>query len=212
MFKYFQKSSKSLFHGSASFHIQQFKIKSLKSWKGRGNKVPSGLVTTTIFPKGRNVPSHLLSFSAWIKGKILLPKGTGIKENLFSNIIQIKTCVFLRVETMAELTAAAHQSWMDLQNDPIRLEKYMEMNRDWSMRNKFDLENKFDSLGRPLAHIEREAKKKQKEKQEENRNIEKTVEIGMKRGDLAKKKFYIAYFNTLCQTQEGFHIPCEAGM
>merc|ERR1719186_2025650 len=39
---------------------------------------------------------------------------------------------------MAELTAAAHQSWMDLQNDPIRLEKYMEMNRDWSMRNKFD--------------------------------------------------------------------------
>ena len=74
-----------------------------------------------------------------------------------------------------------------------------------------DLENKYDSLGRPLADIEREIAR-HRMKINMNKEVEETVFKAIQAKTLKKTLFYVGYFNYLCKTDQGFFIPCEGAV
>ena len=117
-----------------------------------------------------------------------------------------------QISNMEELSRAAFPSWKEMQNDPEQMEKYIQLHKEWKKKEKFNLENKFDCFGRSLADIQKEAEKIRKANEEQDRNIKNTVEYGKRKGHLLTTSFFIGYFNTLCVTEEGFHIPCEAAV
>ena len=116
-----------------------------------------------------------------------------------------------KVDTKEELEAAAVSAWKELlKKEPIKLQKYMNKHDEWERKkNKTDTKHKYDQSGRSLEQINKEDLMKQQEKEEQENFIKRTVEILKEKGNLIKEKFYIGYFNTICETQEGCHYPCE---
>ena len=75
-----------------------------------------------------------------------------------------------------------------------------------------DLENKYDSLGRPLAYIVREIAQHRMKKINMEKEVEETVFKANEAKTLKKTLFYVGYFNYLCKTDQGFYIPCEGAV
>jgi len=114
-------------------------------------------------------------------------------------------------KTMEELVQATIPIWKQNKTDPGFLAPYIEQHRLWKMNRNRNLENVFDSLGRPLADIEREAQRVRKREDDMNTEVEQTV----KKGNLvtaAKTNFFVAHFNFLCRTERDFYIPCEGAV
>jgi len=116
-----------------------------------------------------------------------------------------------KVDTKEELEAAAVPAWKKLlKKEPKKVKKYIDKHDEWERKKKKDdLKHKYDQSGRSLEQITKEDLMKQQEKEEKENFIKTTVNILKEKGDLTKEKFYIAYFNTICETQDGCHYPCE---
>eukprot|EP00092_Neocalanus_flemingeri_P016616 GFUD01017977.1.p1 GENE.GFUD01017977.1~~GFUD01017977.1.p1 ORF type:complete len:495 (-),score=145.53 GFUD01017977.1:1213-2598(-) len=113
-------------------------------------------------------------------------------------------------KTMEELVQATIPIWKENKADPVFLAPYIEQHREWKMNRMGDLENKYDSLGRSLADIQREAQRVRKKEEDMNKEIEETV---IRAGNtVARTSFFVAHFNFLCRTQQDFYIPCEGAV
>jgi hypothetical protein len=82
----------------------------------------------------------------------------------------------------------------------------------WKMNRSKNLENVFDSLGRPLADIEREAQRVRKREDDMNTEVEQTVKKASNLVAVARTNFFVAHFNFLCKTERDFYIPCEGAV
>ena len=108
------------------------------------------------------------------------------------------------------LMAATEPLWQELRNGPPHLmEPYIRKHREWKNQEK-DLERKYDTMGRPLADIQREAAKQRKIVADMERDVENTVSgLG---NTVTRASFFVAHFNYLCRTSDDFFPPCEAAV
>jgi len=116
-----------------------------------------------------------------------------------------------KVDSKEELEAAAVPAWKELfEKEPKKVKKYIDKHNEWEQkRNKTDLKHKYDQSGRSLEQITKEDLMKQQEKEDKEEFIKTTVKLLQEKGDLTREKFYIAYVNTICETQDRCHYPCE---
>ena len=111
--------------------------------------------------------------------------------------------------SMKRLVEDCRPLWKLMKSNPCLMEPYIERARLWKQEQNKDLENVYDSMGRSLADIRREAQRV-KEKHEK---MQEEIEIAVKTsGNVVSKKFHVAYFNYLCQTRQDFFVPCEASV
>eukprot|EP00092_Neocalanus_flemingeri_P005857 GFUD01006304.1.p1 GENE.GFUD01006304.1~~GFUD01006304.1.p1 ORF type:complete len:481 (-),score=167.66 GFUD01006304.1:83-1525(-) len=116
-------------------------------------------------------------------------------------------------KTMEDLVHEAFPIWKSQQaENPEFMAPFIDMHRKWKMEKLGDLENKYDTLGRPLADIEREMARQRKKVADMEREVEETVMKGKQGRSLSKTLFYVGYFNYLCKTDQGFYIPCEGAV
>jgi len=115
--------------------------------------------------------------------------------------------------TMEDLVHAAFPVWKaEQEKNPEFMAPYVEMHRAWKKEQLGDLENKYDTLGRPLADIEREVARHRKKIVDMEREVEETVVKAVEENTVKKTLFYVGYFNFLCKTDQGFYIPCEGAV
>ena len=98
------------------------------------------------------------------------------------------------------LMAATEPLWQELRNGPPHLmEPYIRKHREWKNQEK-DLERKYDTMGRPLADIQREAAKQRKIVADMERDVENTVSgLG---NTVTRASFFVAHFNYLCRVEK----------
>ena len=115
--------------------------------------------------------------------------------------------------TMEDLVHAVFPIWKaEQEKNPEFMAPYVELHRAWKKEQLGDLENKYDSLGRPLADIEREIRRHRMKMANMEKEVEETVYKAKEKKVLKKTLFYVGYFNYLCKTDEGFYIPCEGAV
>jgi len=115
--------------------------------------------------------------------------------------------------TMEDLMHAVFPIWKaEQEKNPEFMAPYVELHRAWKKEQLGDLENKYDSLGRPLADIEREIRRHRMKMANMEKEVEETVYKAKEKKVLKKTLFYVGYFNYLCKTDEGFYIPCEGAV
>ena len=113
-------------------------------------------------------------------------------------------------KTMQDLVQATISTWTERKADPVFMAPYIEQHRTWKLNRSRNLENVYDSLGRPLADIQREAQRVRKREEDMNREVEESVK---KAGNsVTKTSFFVAHFNYLCRTDKDFYIPCEGAV
>jgi len=116
-------------------------------------------------------------------------------------------------DTIEDLVHAAFPVWKaEQENNPEFMAPYVEMHRVWKKEQLGDLEHKYDSLGRPLADIEREIARHRMKRIDMEKEVEDTVLKANEGKTLKKTLFYVGYFNYLCKTDQGFYIPCEGAV
>merc|ERR1719452_237431 len=96
---------------------------------------------------------------------------------------------------MEELVQANLPMWKEKKDDPVFLAPYIQQTREWKLNRRNNLENVYDSLGRPLAEIHRE--------------VEETVKSAH---SVVRTSFFVAHFNSLCKTEKEVYIPCEGAV
>jgi len=112
---------------------------------------------------------------------------------------------------LQELIDAIYPTWKEKsKSNPEFLAPYIELHRGWKDSRERNLDNKYDSLGRPLADIRREALRVRRKEEEMNRDIENVVKHASSK--VIHTNFYVAHFNYLCRTDKDFFIPCEAAI
>ena len=109
-----------------------------------------------------------------------------------------------------DLVEATIPIWKQNKSDPVFLAPFIEQHRLWKMNRSKNLENVFDSLGRPLADIQREAQRVRKKENDMNREVEETVKKAA--NQVTRSSFFVAHFNFLCRTEKDFFIPCEGAV
>jgi len=115
--------------------------------------------------------------------------------------------------TMEDLVHKAFPIWKAQQEEnPEFMAPFIEMHRTWKKEQLGDLEHKYDSLGRPLADIERELARHRMKLFNMEKEVEETVLKAKAGRCLNKTLFYVGYFNYLCKTDPGFYIPCEGAV
>ena len=109
------------------------------------------------------------------------------------------------------LMAATLPLWQELRDGPPHLmEPYIQQHKDWKNHKKTDLEKVYDTMGRSLADIQREAVRQRKIITDMEREVERTVkELGE---TVTQASFFVAHFNYLCRTDRDFFPPCEAAV
>jgi len=110
--------------------------------------------------------------------------------------------------SMEELVQNTLPLWHQNKENPGFMEPYIEMHRQWKLKEQNDLENKYDSHGRSLADIAREAERQRKMR----RDMEEDIRLTVSSPGVETKKFYFAHFNYLCRTDDDFFVPCEASV
>jgi len=100
--------------------------------------------------------------------------------------------------------------WKILKTNPNLLEPYILKARDWKESQRQGLEDIYDTHGRSLADIRREARKVKERMDKMMEDIEMTVASAGR--NVVRKSFFIAHFNYLCKTDWDFYIPCEAAV
>jgi len=113
-------------------------------------------------------------------------------------------------KSMDELVHATIPIWKARKSDPVFMAPYVEQHRLWKMNRTRDLENVFDSLGRPLADIQREAQRVRKREVDMNIEVQETVKKSA--NYVTRTSFFVAHFNYLCRTEKDFYIPCEGAV
>jgi len=113
-------------------------------------------------------------------------------------------------KSLDDLVQVTIPIWKERKSDPIFMAPYIEQHRIWKTSRSRDLENVFDSLGRPLADIQREALRVRKREEDMNKEVEDTVKKAATK--VTKTSFFIAHFNFLCRTEKDFYIPCEGAV
>jgi len=111
--------------------------------------------------------------------------------------------------SMKQLVDKCKPLWFAMKTNPLLMEPYYEKAREWKNQNR-DLENIFDSHGRSLADIKREATRVQSRMQQMMEEIETTVRSSGR--NVINNSFFIAHFNYLFKTERDFFIPCEASI
>jgi len=111
--------------------------------------------------------------------------------------------------TMEELVQANLPMWKEKKDDPVFLAPYIQQTREWKLNRRNNLENVYDSLGRPLAEIQREAQRVRKREEDMNREVEETVKSAH---SVVRTSFFVAHFNSLCKTEKDVYIPCEGAV
>ena len=82
--------------------------------------------------------------------------------------------------------------------------------RDWKESQRQGLEDIYDTHGRSLANIRREARRVKERMDKMMEEIEMTVASAGR--NIVGKSFFVAHFNYLCKTDWDFYIPCEAAV
>lgn len=101
--------------------------------------------------------------------------------------------------------------WQELRKGPPHLiEPYKQQHRDWKDQQRKDLEEVYDTMGRSLADVQREAVRQRKIILDMEMEIERTVR-GMGE-NVTRSSFFVAQFNYLCRTDRDFFPPCEAAV
>ena len=113
-------------------------------------------------------------------------------------------------KTMEQLVQATIPTWKQCKSDPVFIAPYIEHHRRWKMDRINNLENKYDSLGRPLAEIQREALRVRKREEDMISEVEETVRRAG--NSVVRTSFFVAHFNFLCRTDKDFYIPCEGAV
>ena len=119
-----------------------------------------------------------------------------------SALVNLSTSVINKLSILSLVTSNASKSF---QIPFLSLEKASE----WKKQNR-DLETIFDSHGRSLADIKREATSVQFRMQQMMEEIETTVRSSGR--NVIKNSFFIAHFNYLFKTERDFFIPCSASV
>ena len=103
-------------------------------------------------------------------------------------------------KTMQDLVQATISTWKERKTDPVFMAPYIEQHRIWKLNRSKNLENVYDSLGRPLADIQREPQRVRKREEDMNREVEETVKRAS--NNVTKTSFFVAHFNYLCRTHK----------
>jgi len=96
-----------------------------------------------------------------------------------------------------------------MKTNPLLMEPYIEKASEWKKQNR-NLETIFDSHGRSLADIKREATRVQFRMQQMMEEIESAVRSSGR--NVIKNCFFVAHFNYLFKTERDFFIPCSASV
>jgi len=115
--------------------------------------------------------------------------------------------------TMEDLVHMAFPAWKQLKEEDMEfMAPFIEMHRKWKQEQLGDLEHKYDSLGRPLADIERETARQRKKVVDMEEEVDNFIIKRKEDQSLSKTLFYVGFFNYLCKTDDGFYIPCEGAV
>ena len=114
--------------------------------------------------------------------------------------------------SMKQLADKVTPLWNILKKNPVLLEPYVQKAYGCKANEKGDLENVFDTTGRSLAEIKREACKIRDKMNDMSEEIRKTVEEAQVGGLVTSKRFFVAHFNYLCKTMQEDYPPCEAAI
>ena len=106
-----------------------------------------------------------------------------------------------------ELVQAALPLWAEVKKSPRLMEPYIEQHRQWRGRNG-ELENRYDTMGRSLGDINREAARQRSLATAMEVEVEETVK-GLGVGGVPTATFYVLHCNYLVKTERGFYPPCE---
>lgn len=111
--------------------------------------------------------------------------------------------------SMKQLVDKCKPLWYAMKTNPLLMEPYIEKASEWKKQNR-NLETIFDSHGRSLADIKREATRVQFRMQQMMEEIESAVRSSGR--NVIKNSFFIAHFNYLFKTERDFFIPCSASV
>jgi len=115
--------------------------------------------------------------------------------------------------SVEDLVHAVFPLWKSMKEiDPKFMEPYVELHRVWKREKVRDLKHKYDSLGRSLADVEKEIARHRKKIYDMELEVEETVLQSRESSCVGSSLYYVASFNYLCKTDEGFYIPCEASV
>ena len=142
--------------------------------------------------------------------------GGGKKKTPFSFFLQEKRQQWEKEgrwgggRPQAELVQAVLPLWAEVKKSPRLMEPYIEQHRQWRGHSG-DLENRYDTMGRSLGDISREAARQRSLATAMEVEIEETVE-GLGVGGAPAATFYVLHCNYLVRTDRGFYPPCEVGV
>ena len=110
---------------------------------------------------------------------------------------------------MKRLAEECQPLWAMLKTSQALMEPYIKKACEAKSRDRAgDLASVWDSSGRSLADIRREAKRVRERLENMTTDIRETV--ARAGHNVKNKRFFVIHFNYLCKTDKDFYIPCEA--
>ena len=144
------------------------------------------------------------------------PKGKKKKNPLndFYFFMQDMKKVFRREgqdwKDMDELVALCHPRWKLLpEQDKAR---YKQRAKDHKEQERQDLQTRFDSQGRSLLQVANEHKSRELQLSQMLKRIQDTLSNAHEMGILKQQRFFLLHINTMCEVDNGNHLPCEIAL